>query len=120
MRRKRARNGLGFLDPVSLTAIAAGVSALVPVVTSLFTKTETKPASDPTAYAKDLQAAIAMKTQAAIAAQQAQAVQSQAQSAVQVEQIKSDSTQRMLLYGAGAVVVLVGVIILVRSLKKKD
>jgi hypothetical protein len=119
MRRKKARNGLGFLDPVSLTAIAAGVSALVPVVTGLFTKSETK-ASDPNAYSKDLQAAIALKTQAAIAAQQTQAVQAQAQSAVQVEQIKSDSTKRLLLYGAGAVVAVVGAIILFRSLKRRD
>lgn len=121
MRRRRRHNpGIGFLDPVSITAIATGVSALVPVVTGWFAS-KPKPAStyDPTAYARDLQAAIALKTQAAAAQQQAQAVQQQAQASVEIEQIKADSTKKMLLYGAGVVAVTAGVLVLLWSLKRK-
>ena len=122
MRRRRRHNpGIGFLDPVSITAIATGISALVPVAAGLF-GSKPKPVStyDPTAYARDLQAAIAMKTQQAVAQQQAQAVQQQAQAAVEVEQIKSDSTKKMLLYGAGVLAVTAGVLVLIWSMKKRE
>lgn len=121
MRRRRRHNpGIGFLDPVSITAIATGISALVPVVGGLFAS-KPKPVStyDPTAYARDLQAAIAMKTQQAVAQQQAQAVQQQAVAAVEIEQIKSDSTKKMLLYGAGVVAVTVGVVVLIWATRRK-
>jgi hypothetical protein len=114
MRRRRRHNpGLGFLDPVSITAIATGISALVPVAAGLFAS-KPKPEStyDPTAYARDLQAAIALKTQQAAAQQQVQA-------AVEIEQIKSDSTRKMLLYGSGVIAVTAGVLMLLWSLKRK-
>jgi hypothetical protein len=114
MRRKRRHNpGLGFLDPVSITAIAMGISTLAPVAAGLFTS-KPKPEStyDPTAYARDLQTAIALKTQQA-------AAQRQVQAAVEIEQIKSDSTRKMLLYGSGVIAVTAGVLVLLWSLKRK-
>ena len=35
-RKRRHNPGIGFLDPISITAIATGLSALVPVVGGLF------------------------------------------------------------------------------------
>lgn len=101
--------------------IIGGAVQAIPSIVGLFQKPEApKSTYDPTAYSRDLQAAIAQKTQTAIAAQQTQALQQHAKAQVEVEQIKAQSTQRMLLYGGGALVVGIGLIVLVSTMRKKE
>jgi len=96
-----------------LLPIVGGAVQAIPALVNLFSKEKApKSTYDPTAYSRDLQKQIELKTQAAIAQQQAQA-------AVQVEQIRADSTRRMLVYGAGALAAGIGLIVLVNALKKK-
>jgi putative exporter of polyketide antibiotics len=114
----------GFWDSLTAKDIApiiGGAVAALPTITSLFQSPATTTASsDPNAYSKDLQAAIALKTQAAIAAQQAQAVQQQSQAQVQIEQIKASSTSKMLIFGGVAIGVAVVVFLLVKRSRRKE
>jgi hypothetical protein len=116
-RQKRTRrsnpSGLGVFPVVAVLGAATAAASLIPAVASLFQKAPETPAFhfDPNKYAQDYAAVLASQTQQAVAQQQAQAV-------VQAEQVKADSTKRLVIYGAIGVAVVVGAVILIRSLRK--
>jgi hypothetical protein len=120
-RRKRTKrsNPAGLADlgvfPIA-AALAAGatlIPALIPAVAGLFQKEPETPSFhfDPNKYSQDYATVLAAKTQEAVAQQQAQAV-------VQAEQVRSSSNKNLLIYGAIGVAVVVGAVILIRSLRK--
>jgi hypothetical protein len=94
---------------------ATAAASLLPVVAGFFQKEPETPAFhfDPNKYSQDYAMALATKTQEAIAQQQTQAV-------VQAEQIKSDSTKKLVIYGAIGVAGIVGLLILIKALRKKE
>ncbi len=113
-RTKRSNPGLSGLGILPLVVGAATAAAtLIPSLASLFSKAPETPSFrfDPNKYSQDYAAVLAAKTQEAVAQQQAQAV-------VQTEQIKADSTKRLILYGAIGVAVVVGGVILIKTLRK--
>jgi hypothetical protein len=120
-RRKRTKrsNPTGLADlgvfPIA-AALAAGatlIPALIPTIAGLFQKAPETPSFsfDPNKYSQDYATVLAAKTQEAIAQQQAQAV-------VQAEQIRASSNKNLLIYGAIGVAVVVGAVILIKTLRK--
>jgi len=131
-RRKRTRrsNPAGLSDlgvfPIA-AALAAGatlIPALIPAIAGLFQKAPETPSFhfDPNKYSQDYATVLAAKTQEAIAQQQAKTqeaiAQQQAQAVVQAEQVRSSSNKNLLIYGAIGVAVVVGAVILIKTLRK--
>jgi hypothetical protein len=96
-----------------IPAITAA-AAIIPSVISLFGKSAPETPSfkfDPNKYSQDYATVLAAKTQEAVAQQQAQAV-------VQAEQVRASSNKNLLIYGAIGVAVVVGAVVLIKTLRK--
>jgi hypothetical protein len=92
---------------------ATAASTLIPSIIGLFQKAPETPSFkfDPNKYSQDYATVLAAKTQEAVAQQQAQAV-------VQAEQVRASSNKNLLIYGAIGVAVVVGAVILIKTLRK--